>query len=124
MIPLTGWARHQTSPPLGPLGPLKTRGPLVSGTDQPSSDFWMGELPAPWRNLQLVPGTDLSPTWESYSQQGLDPIEEFCCLPGVAFVPKDAAWIEAGPREGGGPRARVGDLSGAGAGDTEEAGMP
>ena len=84
----------------------------------------MGELPAPWRNLQLVPGTDLSPTWESYSQQGLDPIEEFCCLPGVAFVPKDAAWIEAGPREGGGPRARVGDLSGAGAGDTEEAGMP
>ena len=96
--------------------------------DQPSSDFWVGQPPAPWRNLQLVPETDLSPTWRSYLQQGLDPIEEFRCLPGVASVPKGAAWAGAGPREaaglGVGPRAQVGDLSGAGTGDTEEAGMP
>ena len=88
----------------------------------------MKEPPAPWRKLQPVPGTDVSPTSESYPQQGLDPIEQFLCLPGVASVPQGAAWAGAGPSEGAGlgagPRARVGYLSGADAGDTEEAGMP
>ena len=88
----------------------------------------MGEPPAPWQNLQPVLETDLSPTWQSCPQQGLDPIEEFCCLAGVASAPKGAAWAGPSPRDGtgpgAGPRGRVGDLSGAGAGDTEEAGMP
>lgn len=87
----------------------------------------MGTPPASWQFLQPVAETDLSPTWLSYPQQGSDPIEEVCRLPEVAFVPKDAAWTEVGPRDCAGhgtvPKARVGYLLGAGAGRTEEAEM-
>lgn len=130
MTPPTRWARHQTRPPWGPPDPLKAWGPPVSGIDHSPTDAWTGVPPVPWGHMQPVPGAGPSPTWQSYLQEEVDPIEEVCCRSGTAFVPMDAACPGAGPMEGAGigsgvdPRARGGDLSGADAGDSGEVGMP